>query len=114
MMYELVYTSRAKRDLNAATDAIAENAPETAERWFGSFIAALETLRRDAAIFALAPECDRCSIDIRQFIYRTKSRGANRALYTIRGSTVIIITIRRPGQELLTDEELRQSIAEFE
>jgi plasmid stabilization system protein ParE len=111
---ELLYTDRAKRDLSAATDAIAKHAPETAQRWFDGFIAALETLRRDATVFGLAPESDRCSIDIRQFIYRTRSRRANRALYTIRASTVIILTIRRPGQELLTEEELRQSIADLD
>ncbi len=38
MIYGLLYTDRAKRDLNAATDAIAEKAPETAERWFEGFV----------------------------------------------------------------------------
>lgn len=114
MTYDLVFSDRAKRDLNAATDAIAELAPETAERWFNGFVGALETLTRDAAIFALAPESNYCSIEVRQFIYRAKSRRANRALFTIRGATVIILTIRRPGQDLLTEEELRQSIAELD
>jgi plasmid stabilization system protein ParE len=114
MTYELVYSDRAKRDLNATTDAIAEQAPETAERWFSGFVGALETLTRDAAVFGLAPESDNCSIELRQFIYRAKSRRTNRVLYTIRAAKVIILTIRRPGQDLLTEEELRQSIAELD
>jgi hypothetical protein len=85
MIYELVYTDRAKHDLIVATDAIVANAPETAELWFRGFVAVLETLRRDAAVYGLAPENHRCSIEIRQFIYRTKSRRANRALYGFAG-----------------------------
>ncbi len=114
MTFDLIYTERAKCDLNAATDFIAERAPETAERWFEGFVAALETLRHNARIYSLAPESARCSIEVRQFLYRTKSRRVNRALYTIRGSTVVILAIRRPGQDLLTDEELQQAIAEID
>jgi plasmid stabilization system protein ParE len=114
MTYDLVYTNRAKRDLNVAADWIAQRAPETAERWFQGFVAALETLRRDAAIYSLAPESDYCSIEVRQFVFRTKSRRVNRALYTIRGSTAVILAIRRPGQDLLTAGEVQQMIAELD
>jgi plasmid stabilization system protein ParE len=114
MIYDLVYTDRAKRDLNAATDYIAQHVPETAEQWFNGFVAALETLRRDALSYSLAEEGQRCFMDVRQFIFRTKSRQANRVLYTVRGSNVVILTIRRPGQDLLTEDELRQSIAEWD
>jgi len=114
MTYDLVYTERAIRELNAAADYVAQFAPETAERWFNGFVAVLETLRRDAMIYGPAPESDFCSVDVRQFIYRTKSRRANRALYTIRQTSVYILTIRRPGQDLLTEDELRQSIAQLD
>jgi plasmid stabilization system protein ParE len=114
MTYNLVYTLRAKQDLNTTADYIAERAPETAERWFNGFVAALESLRRDADIYGLAPENERCSVEVRQLIYRTKSRRTNRALYTIRESNVYILAIRRPGQDLLTQSELRQAIAEFD
>jgi plasmid stabilization system protein ParE len=112
MKYELFYTERAKRDLAEATDAIAKNAPETAQRWFEGFVRALSTLSRDAEIYSLAPESTHSAVDVRQFIYRTKSRRANRALYTIQGARVCILAIRRPGQDLLTQQELRSAIAE--
>jgi plasmid stabilization system protein ParE len=114
MTYDLVYTERAIRELNAAADYIAQHAPETAERWFNGFVAALETLRRDATIYSLAPESSFCSIKVRQIIYRTRSRRAHRALFTIRDDKVYILAIRRPGQDLLTEDELRQSIAELD
>jgi plasmid stabilization system protein ParE len=110
MTFDLVYTHQAKRDLNDAADFIAQHAPQSAERWFNGFVAALATLRNDALLYSLAPENEQASVEVRQLIYRTKSRRANRALYTIRGTTVHILAIRRPGQDLLTDAELQQAI----
>ena len=114
MTYELVYSERAKRDLIRAAEYISRDAPEAAQRWFEGFVAALETLRTNATVFGLAPESKHASAEVRQLIYRTKSRRANRALYTIAGSAVYILAIRRPGQDLLTEEELSLAIADAE
>lgn len=114
MTYDLVYSERAKRDLINATEAMARHAPLTAERWFNNFVFALSKLSRDAAAYGFAPESEHCSVEVRQFIYRTKSRRANRALYTIQGSTVVILAIRRPGQDLLTDDELARAMNELD
>ena len=114
MTYDVVYTARAKRDLQRATEAIARNAPETAQRWFDGFVATFQTLSTDATVYSLAPENEQCSVEARQILYRTKSRRVNRALYTIRDTTVYILAIRRPGEDLLTEEELAQAVAELE
>jgi plasmid stabilization system protein ParE len=114
MTYELVYTSRARRDLNSAADYIARQAPETAQRWFNGFGRTLDRLRTDAVSYSTAPESERCSVRVQQIFYRTKSRQANRALFTIRGSTVYILAIRRPGQDLLTEEELEQAVTDLD
>jgi len=114
MSYDVVYTGRAKRDLQRATEAIARNAPETAQRWFDGFVAILQTLSTDATVYSLAPESDQCSVEVRQILYRTRSRRANRALYTIRDTTVYILAIRRPGEDLLTEEELARAAADLE
>jgi plasmid stabilization system protein ParE len=113
MTYDLVYTERAKRDLQRATDSIARDAPETAQRWFDGFVATLQTLSVNATVYCLAPESELCAIEVRQMIYRTKSRRVNRALYTIRGTTAYILAIRRPGEDLLTEEELAEAIADL-
>jgi plasmid stabilization system protein ParE len=114
MTYDLVYTGRAKRDLQRATEFIARDAPETAQCWFDGFVATIQTLSTYATVFSLAPESEQCSIEVRQIIYRTKSRRANRALYAIRGATVYILAIRRPGEDLLTEVELAQAVSELE
>ena len=100
--------------IERAVDAVSRHAPETAERWFDGFVAALETLATNAAMYALAPESEMCSVEIRQMIYRTRNRRANRALYTIRESAVYILAIRRPGQDLLTADEVARAIAELD
>jgi hypothetical protein len=50
----------------------------------------------------LAPENIAFPFELRQFMFRTKSRLANRALFTIVGSEVRVLAIRRPGQPLIT------------
>ena len=107
MTFNLVYTSRARRDINEATDYIAKHAPDTAKRWFTGFTEALSTLRERALVHGLAPEDLHVEPEIRQIIYRTKSRHSNRALYTVRGDTVYILCIRRPGQRVLDADESR-------
>ena len=65
-------------------------------------------------MFGLAPESDQVDEEIRQYIYRTKSRRANRALYTVRGDTVYILCIRRPGQRLLSDREAQDLLTDLD
>jgi plasmid stabilization system protein ParE len=106
MMHKVILLGRAERELREATAHIAQQAPETAERWFNSFIAALDTLAENPNRCGLAPESDLFPDEIRQFLYRTKSRYPTRALFTIVGEEVRILMIRRPGQALLREEDL--------
>jgi plasmid stabilization system protein ParE len=114
MSFELIYTSRARQDLLAAADSIAQHAPATAEKWFNGFVQALATLRQNADIYGHAPESPIGEIEVRQFLHRTKSHKVNRALFAIRGPTVYILAIRRPGQALLTDDEMRSAIEQLD
>ncbi len=112
MAYQLRYTATAAAELRAATDWIAERAPETAEQWFEGFVELLATLRLNALAHGLAPENSLVDVEVRQVIYRTASLRFNRALYTVTNDTVVILGIRRPGQRLLTKRGLRGRLAE--
>jgi plasmid stabilization system protein ParE len=112
MAYQLRYTATAATELRAATDWIAERAPETAERWFEGFVELLATLRVNALAHGLAPEDSLVTVEVRQIIYRTASRRFNRALYTVADNTVVILGIRRPGQRLLTKRDVQGRLAE--
>ena len=55
MAYQLRYTATAAAELRAATEWIAELAPETAELWFEGFVDLFATLRVNALAHGLAP-----------------------------------------------------------
>ena len=106
MRYDVVILRRAERELNAAADQIARQAPEAADRWFNGFIEALLTLEKNPERCSLAPEGSLFPCVVRQLFYRTKSRYPTRALFTIAGREVRILMIRRPGQDLVGEREL--------
>ncbi len=106
MKYDVVILSRAERELKAAADQIARQAPDAADRWFNGFVEALLSLEKNPGRCSLAPEGSRFSCEVRQFFYRTKSRYPTRALFTIAGREVRILMIRRPGQDLVDEGEL--------
>jgi plasmid stabilization system protein ParE len=104
--YTVLLTARALRDLENARDFIRQSAPETAERWYRSFLDGLLSLEKNPESRSLAPESAEFPFEVRQFLFRTKSRLANRALFTIVGGEVRILAIRRPGQPLITRDDL--------
>lgn len=112
MAYRIRYSQTAINELNAATDWIAERVPDVAESWFDGFVHQLEKLRDQPMVYGLAPENDLVTSEIRQITYRTKSRLANRALFTVQQGEVVILGIRRPGQQLLTSSELQKRFSE--
>jgi plasmid stabilization system protein ParE len=82
MTYHVLVTTRAERELNQATDWIAKNAPDTAERWFRGFVKAILTLEENPERCALARENPEFPFELRQLLYGR--RRSYRALFTIR------------------------------
>lgn len=107
MRFTVFLTGRALRDLVDARDYIRQSAPETADRWYFSFLEALLRLEQHPKAWPIAPESDEFPFELRQFLFRTKSRRANRALFVIAGTEVRVLAIRRPGQPLITREDIR-------
>lgn len=106
MRFTVVLTARAIRDLDAAREYLRQFAPQTAERWYLSFLETLLQLETNPETWPLAPETAEFPFDLRQFLFRTRSRRANRALFTIVGEEVRVLAIRRPGQPLLTQDDI--------
>ena len=107
MPFEVLITDRAQRDLEDARTYIAKYAPETAERWCRGFLESLLILEKSPESWPLAPEDSEFPFQLRQYIYRTRSRQANRALFTIVGNQIRVLAIRRPGEPLVVPEDLR-------
>ncbi len=106
MRFTVLLTARAIRDLENARDFVGQSAPETAERWFRAFLLALLRLEANPQSYSLAPETAKFPFELRQFLFRTKSRRANRALFRVVGNEVQVLAIRRPGQPLVTRDDL--------
>jgi plasmid stabilization system protein ParE len=100
--FTVLLTARAIQDLEHARDYIRRSSPETADQWYRSFLEALLRLEENPELRSLAAENAAFPFELRQFLFRTKSRLANRALFTIVGDEVRILAIRRPGQPLIT------------
>lgn len=109
MNYHVRLTNRAARDLEEARDYISQSAPAAARRWYLGFLHALLVLEKLPARWPLAPENAEFPFELRQFLYRTKSRRTNRALFTIVGDEVRVLAIRRPGQPFITADEIDAS-----
>jgi plasmid stabilization system protein ParE len=106
MEFEVYVTRRAQRDLNEARDFIAQFAPETAERWYVDFLRALCSLEKNPHVHPVAAESKDLPFELRQFIYRTRSKRINRALFIISGNQVRVLAVRRPGQQAVRPEDL--------
>lgn len=96
MDFEVLVTQRAERDLAEARTYISRYAPETAQRWYVEFLAALQNLQKNPHTYPLAPEGKDLGIELRQYLHRTRSGRVNRALFTIVGAQVRVLGIRRP------------------
>jgi plasmid stabilization system protein ParE len=107
MDYEVLVTRRAQQDLEETRNYIAKYAPETAERWYRDFLEALCTLEVNPQAHPLAAENKDLPMEVRQYLYRTRSGRVNRALFTIVDREVRVLAIRRPGQQSATMDDLR-------
>ena len=104
MTYQVLITERAQRELSEATDRIAEHAPETAERWFNGFVRAILTLRVNPERCGLARENALFPYELRYLLYGR--RRSYRALFTVRGDSAVVLSIRHTARRDLTPDDL--------
>lgn len=106
MRFTVYLTARAIRDLESAREYIRRFAPETADRWNCEILEKLLRLEQNPQSRPLAPEDTEFPFELRQLLIRTRV-GANRALFTIVGDQVRVLAIRRPGQPLITRDDIK-------
>lgn len=105
MTFHVVVTENAKANLRHYYERAAENAPLTAGRWLNRFEDALKTLATNPERCSVAPENNAVEPEIRQLTFG-KRNGAYRALFTIVGSEVQVLHIRRAAMNVATPDEL--------
>jgi len=99
--YQVELSRRAESDIEEAFLYIQQRAPLNATGWRHGLEAKLRVLERMPGSFELAPESQDATIEVRQLLY-----GRYRILYTVRGSTVFVLTVRHGARQFMAPEEL--------
>ena len=107
MSYTIVVLPQAEEDADRIYRWIAERSLAGAGRWYEQFLAVLHRLASDAQSCPLAPEDEHVIPEIRQILFKTKKGLRYRVLFSIAATTVRVLHVRGPGQELLGPDQLR-------
>ncbi len=104
MAFRVDISPQAKQDATEILEwLLAQYAGETGLRWFQGLETAVVSLAKMPERCPLAPENDSVPFEMRQLLYGSK-RHRYRILFTIEGNRVIILRIRRPGQQRLNSQ----------
>jgi plasmid stabilization system protein ParE len=88
MTYQVIVSSRAKRDIREAARWIAQFAPPQATQWHYDIEAAILTLEHHPFRCPLAPENQFFPLEIRQLLFQKY-----RILYTVKGAEVHVLYV---------------------
>ena len=104
-MFRVTILGRAKRDFRSTLRYIAEHSKPGAVAWAKAFDKALARLEQGAESFPQAAENEYIDFEVREILFKTRRGLVYRALFTIQGDEVLILHVRGPGQEFLTEEQ---------
>jgi plasmid stabilization system protein ParE len=105
MTYHVVVQPRAKRDIQLAAHWILgqSGSPATAVRWARKLRATIATLKSTPQRCPIDPDSEVYGEEVRVLLYG-KRRGVHRVLFTIRGDTAHVLTVRHSAQRSLAEE----------
>ena len=105
MTYQVVIQHRAERDIRTAALWILgqSGSRATALRWASGLRAKITTLKTNPQRCPIDLDSDVYGEEVRVLLYG-KGRGVYRVLFTIRGDTVHILTVRHSAQRSLSEE----------
>ena len=107
MIYRVVLTEQASRELDAAADWWAENRDlDQARRRYAGFSVQLWALCRDPNRLPLADENEDFRYTIRELHYGLSSRPTHRAVFTVVADSVLLLTVRHAAQDRITPEDI--------
>jgi plasmid stabilization system protein ParE len=105
MTYHVVLQPRAEREIREAAHRILDRSKSTrtALRWANGIRAKIATLKSNPQRCPIDPDSEVYGEEVRVLLYG-KRRGVRRVLFTIRGDTVHVLTVRHSAQRSLADE----------
>jgi plasmid stabilization system protein ParE len=113
MTYRIVLSEQASCELDAAADWWAEHRNrEQARRWYAGFSDKLWTLCQHPDRLSLADENDDFPYTIRELHYGLSSRPTHRAVFTVVGDNVLVLTVRHAAQGRITPEDISEPMGD--
>jgi len=107
MSFRLVIHDDAREDINRNADWWAEHhSLNQALVWFDAIYEQLETLRELPERHPLAVENPKFPFDIHEKLIGVGSRPSYRAIFTIQGDVVHVLTIQRAAQGVVGPEDI--------
>jgi plasmid stabilization system protein ParE len=106
MTFQLRILPRAEGDVQHIFDYIHKRSPDGAVRWWEAFQLSAQLAAMHPFRYALSSENVLSSMELRQFLFKTRRGRTYRAVFVVVGDEVRILRVRGPGQAPLTPEEL--------
>ena len=105
-MYRVVLKNRVIRDIERNSRWWAEHhSTEQALQWYEAAFEAIYKLDALPESHPIADENDKFAYEIRELHFGTGSRPTHRAVFTIKGNEVHVLTIRNAAQNIITPED---------
>ena len=93
-------------DVYATLDWLAANSNSGPQRWYDSYLEALDSLEKNPLNCGFAIESEFLSVPIREKFFGTSKRQKYRLIYLIEGHQVHVLRLRGPGQDYLKSEDI--------
>jgi len=109
MSLRVLITEQAEREMQAAFDWWAEHrSKKQADRWYAGLAKAIAELSDNPERHGQARERDRFTYEIRDLLFGLGSRPTHRAVFTIRGEEVVVLTVRHLAQRDLLPHDIAE------
>lgn len=107
MTFRVIILPQAHRDTDRNADWWAENhSVEQALRWSDEVYAQIEALAEFPESNGLSAENDEFPYEIRDKLIGLGSRPSYRAVFTVKGDTVYVLTVRRGAQDVFRPSDI--------
>jgi len=107
MSFRVVITDQAEHEMQSTFNWWAANRSKLqAERWYGGLAKAIAALSEHPERHSQSREADRFAYEIRDLPFGIGRRATHRAVFTIRGEDVVVLTVRHLAQPDLSPEDV--------
>ena len=107
MSFRVVTTDQAECEMQAAYDWWAEHrSKRQADRWYAEFAQAIADLTDNPERHGRSRESDEFPFEIRDLLFGIGRRPTHRAVFTIRGEEVVVLTVRHAAQRDIYPDDI--------